>query len=65
MLRIIVFAVLTAGIAWFSRASLRTPPSHGFYRFFAWECILALFVLNFRNFGQWFGDLFSPHQVVS
>lgn len=28
------------------RASLRAPRSHGFYRFFAWECMLALFLLN-------------------
>ena len=65
VLRIIVFAVLSAGIAWFSRSSLRVPQSHGFYRFFAWECILALFVLNFRSFGQWFGNPLSLRQLVS
>jgi protein-S-isoprenylcysteine O-methyltransferase Ste14 len=65
MIRAIVFAVLTAGLAYLSSTSLRAPRSHGFYRFFAWELILALFFLNFESFNQWFGDPFSPHQLVS
>ncbi|MBD5803842.1 hypothetical protein AZOA_32830 [Azoarcus sp. Aa7] len=36
----------TAGLLWLSRKPLRNPGSHGFYRFFAWETILALTVLN-------------------
>ena len=46
MWKIISFLVITAFIVYISRASLRTPRSHGFYRFFAWECMLALFLLN-------------------
>jgi protein-S-isoprenylcysteine O-methyltransferase Ste14 len=42
--------------------SLRHPGSHGFYRFFAWEAILGMFVLNVPH---WFVHPFSWHQVIS
>ncbi len=58
----ILFIAATAGLVYVSRASLRVPASHGFYRFFAWECLLILFVLNLR---QWFDQPLSPHQIVS
>ena len=54
-----------AGSAFFLRVSwhaLRNPRSHGFYRFIAWECMLALVLLNFP---QWTVDPFSPRQIVS
>jgi len=44
----IAFIVLTLVLVYISRKSLRSPQSHGFYRFLAWECILGLFVLNMR-----------------
>lgn len=62
MLKTILFVVASAGIAYISRASLRNPRSHGFYRFFAWEAILALFLLNVE---YWFWNPFSLHQVIS
>lgn len=62
MLEGILFVVLSAGIIYFSRASLRVPSSHGFYRFFAWEFLLVLFLLNWT---RWFHDPFSVHQLVS
>ena len=62
MLKLVVFVVVSAGFAYVSRTSLPVPRSHGFYRFFAWECLLALFLLNVEN---WFRDPFSLHQVVS
>jgi protein-S-isoprenylcysteine O-methyltransferase Ste14 len=62
MLKIVVFVVASAGIVYLSRASLRSPRSHGFYRFFAWEAILALILLNVE---YWFRDPFSLHQVIS
>ncbi len=65
MLRVIIFAILSAALAFVSRASLRVPRSHGFYRFFAWECILALFFLNFIDVRQWFADPFSVRQLIS
>ncbi len=65
VLRAIVFLGLSAALAYVSRAALRNARSHGFYRFFAWECILGLFVLNFVSLQQWFGDPLSVRQLVS
>lgn len=65
MIRAIIFVILSAALAYVSRASLRAPRSHGFYRFFAWELILALIFLNFISFQQWFGDPMSARQVIS
>ncbi len=62
MLKLIVFAIASVGLVYLSRVSLRVPRSHGFHRFFAWESILALILLNVEN---WFRDPFSIHQVVS
>lgn len=45
-----------------SRRTLFDFRSHGFTRFFSWECINALFVLNYE---QWFKDPFSVTQVIS
>jgi protein-S-isoprenylcysteine O-methyltransferase Ste14 len=58
----VVFLLVTVGLAYVSRASLGDPRSHGFHRFFAWEAILALFLLNVDG---WFRDPFSWHQLVS
>ncbi len=58
----VVFAIATLFLFYVSRASLRKPGSHGFYRFFAWECILALFLLNVE---MWFADPFSWHQLIA
>ncbi len=65
MTRLAVFVVLSAVVAYISRGSLTAPRSHGFYRFFAWECILALIVLSFESFAQWFGEPLAPHQIAS
>lgn len=46
MLEWITFITGTAALSYVSRASLRVPKSHGFYRFFAWELILTLIVIN-------------------
>jgi protein-S-isoprenylcysteine O-methyltransferase Ste14 len=62
MLKTVLFVVATAGIVYISMASLQAPRSHGFYRFFAWEAILALILLNVE---YWFHDPFSLHQVIS
>ena len=62
MVKTIVFTFASAAIVFISRASLRNPRSHGFYRFFAWEAILALFLLNVE---YWFWNPFSPQQIVS
>lgn len=57
-----LFAAGSALLAWWSRKPLRHPGSHGFYRFFAWEGILALAVLNREPWGT---DPFSAHQIAS
>ena len=58
----IIFAIVTTALAFVSRASLRKPSSHGFYRFLAWEFMLGLYVLNMR---VWYVDTNSPHQIIS
>jgi protein-S-isoprenylcysteine O-methyltransferase Ste14 len=60
--QLVALAALSVPIAWISRASLRRPGTHGFYRFFAWEAILGLVVIHVRS---WFRDPFSRHQVAS
>lgn len=62
MFRVIIFAVLSAVIVYFSWASLLNPRSHGFYRFFVWEAILVLILLNLD---YWFNAPFSIHQMIS
>ncbi len=62
MLNLIAFLIVSAGLIYISRASLRAPRSHGFYRFFAWECILALFLLNID---VWFQTPLAWHQLIS
>lgn len=42
--------------------ALKDPGSHGFYRFFLWEAILGLFLLNYR---YWFFHPFSWNQLLS
>ncbi|HTX93044.1 MAG TPA: isoprenylcysteine carboxylmethyltransferase family protein [Anaerolineales bacterium] len=62
MPEIIIFVVGSALILWISIPSLRRPGSHGFYRFFAWEIILGLFVTNLR---VWFVHAFAWYQIIS
>jgi len=62
VVKAVSFLLGTAGLAYLSRASLVVPGSHGFYRFFAWESILALFLLNVD---AWFHDPFAWHQIIS
>lgn len=62
MLEGLLFVVGTVVFVLVSRASLRCPGSHGFPRFFAWESLLGLLLLNIR---RWFDEPFSAHQIVS
>jgi protein-S-isoprenylcysteine O-methyltransferase Ste14 len=61
-IKVIVFIVASGGLVWVSRSSLRNFRFHGFYRFFAWEAILALVLLNLD---YWFDEPFTPHQIIS
>ena len=62
MFKLIAFAILSVFLIYISWGSLRTPRSHGFYRFFAWEFIVALFLLNVD---AWFRNPFSWYQLIS
>lgn len=60
--KVILFIALSLPVIFFSKESMFEPKSHGFTRFFSWECIVALFVLNY---GHWFKDPFSFTQIIS
>jgi protein-S-isoprenylcysteine O-methyltransferase Ste14 len=62
MSKLIVFIIASGILIYISRASLHQPGSHGFYRFFAWESILLLFLLNVE---KWFVDPISWHQLIA
>ena len=62
MVQVIAFLIGSAALIYISRASLRAPRSHGFYRFFAWECILALFLVNVD---VWFQMPLAWYQLIS
>ena len=62
MTPLVVFAVGSIPIIWVSRWSLLSPTSHGFSRFFAFEAILALMVLNAPH---WFDNAFGVQQILS
>ena len=49
-------------VIFISRASLRNPRSHGFFRFFAWEAIAGLFLLNMEH---WFENPFAWYQIIA
>jgi protein-S-isoprenylcysteine O-methyltransferase Ste14 len=58
----IVFAIVTGVLIFISRASLRDPRSHGFYRFFACEAMAGLFLFNMKH---WFENPFAWHQIIA
>ena len=62
MNRIIIFAILSIPVITISWRTIFNTRSHGFYRFFSWECIIWLFATNYR---YWFIDPFSVHQIFS
>ena len=62
MLNLIVFGILSVPVILLSWRPLLSPGSHGFYRFFSWECIIWLLAFNYKF---WFDDLFSLHQILS
>ena len=62
MLKLVIFLIASAGLVYVSRDCLRAPRSHGFYRFFAWEFMLGLFLLNVEF---WFDDPFALHQIIA
>jgi protein-S-isoprenylcysteine O-methyltransferase Ste14 len=57
-----IFVLGSIVLIYISRNSLRSSHSHGFHRFFAWECILGLFLVN-ANF--WFIKPFAWNQLIA
>jgi protein-S-isoprenylcysteine O-methyltransferase Ste14 len=62
MWKIFAFTLTTLLLVYVSRNSIRYPRSHGFYRFFAWEAILALLLLNLEF---WFYKPFAWNQLIA
>ena len=61
-LKLLIYIVASVPLVWLSLASLHDARSHGFYRFFAWEAILAIIVLNID---YWFHKPFGIYQIFS
>lgn len=62
MIRIGLFIICTLFFVRFSWRALGNPGSHGFYRFFVFEGLLLLVLLNHS---YWFQDPFSPLHLFS
>jgi protein-S-isoprenylcysteine O-methyltransferase Ste14 len=62
MRELVLFILLSIPILFFSLRSLGNRRAHGFYRFFAWETILALLLLNYP---YWVQDPLSVHQIIA
>jgi hypothetical protein len=61
-MRVAIFLAASAAIIQLSWRSLRDLRSHGFYRFFAFELLSALILLNIP---MWFRDPLSARQLAS
>jgi protein-S-isoprenylcysteine O-methyltransferase Ste14 len=62
MTPLLLFIGGTAFFVWASWHALHKPRSHGFTRFIAWECMLALVLLNFP---RWTVDPYAARQLIS
>ena len=62
MIKWIICAILLLVILATSWRSLLKPGSHGFWRFFAWICILFLLTFNIE---KWFVEPWSWHQIIA
>jgi len=62
MAKAILFGILSMPLVFISWKTLAEVKSHGFYRFFSWECILWLLISNLK---YWFSDPFCVRQLIS
>jgi protein-S-isoprenylcysteine O-methyltransferase Ste14 len=60
--RVVFFIALSLPLIYFSKQSLFDIKSHGFPRFFSWECIIVLFIANYKF---WFKAPLAANQVIS
>lgn len=58
----IILIIGTMFLSIVSLKSIRQPGTHGYYRFFAWEFMLILYVLNLPT---WYDDIEAFHQIVA
>ncbi len=61
-IKIIIFIIISTFIMYVSRRSLRNFRAHGFYRFFAWE---AMLIITLLNIDYWIYDPHSIQQIIS
>jgi protein-S-isoprenylcysteine O-methyltransferase Ste14 len=62
VVEIVIFLAGSAGVLAVSWRTLRVPRAHGRMRLLAFECLLALVLLQAR---RWFVRPLAPHQLVS
>ncbi len=62
MSELIASLILTVALIVFSWRSLQVAGSHGFYRFFAWEAIGLLIIVNFKD---WFRNPLAWNQLIA
>ena len=62
MTQLTLFIIITIFLAFSSRQALKNPGTHGFYRFFAFEGILSIILLNHP---YWFNDPYHSMQLLS
>lgn len=62
MIKIFIFGFFSILFLWYSWNSLRSSRNHGFFRFFAFEGILILVLLNVD---YWFHQPFCLRQILS
>lgn len=60
--QLILFLIASVPVTYLSWKPLMDPKSHGFYRYFSWECILWLLV---SNYSYWMDSPFSLLQILS
>ena len=62
MNRYILFLILSIPVIIISWRTIFNIKSHGFYRFFSWECIIWLFAANYT---YWFDEPLSMSHIFS
>ena len=62
MIQWMIFILGSIVLTIISWKALHHPDSHGFYRFFAWEAILGLVVINIP---KWFSNWTAWYQIIS
>jgi protein-S-isoprenylcysteine O-methyltransferase Ste14 len=62
MENLVLFVILSIPVLIISWRTLFNTRSHGFYRFFSWECIIWLFIANYK---YWFLNPLSIQQIFS